>query len=322
MTNCIRCISPRRELAALLFAITVVSAVQGAGSPELKCDDVVAFVGGADVAASQHSGHLEALLAIQFPGARFRNFGWEGDTVFERPRMVGFPSLKTHLERAGVSVVFLQFGRAEVLEGRHSLPAFVDAFEKLLDELAPLKARLVLVTPPPFENAGGTLLPDLFLRNEDLSGHVDAIRSLAQKQKLPVVDLFKELGGVSHRKPRLTRGGLQLTERGEALLAAAFARQLGFAGVASRAGDPDENGVWPNARYERVRRAVVVKNGFWFDYWRPQNWAFLGGDRVSQPSSRDHRDPKVRWFPEEMEKFVPLIQKAELEIEEAAIAAK
>lgn len=319
----INLILARVFFASLVITFASTSFVNGANIRlDLTRGDVVAFVGGTDVAAAQNAGHLEALLAIRFSGARFRNFGWEGDTIFEQPRMIGFPSLKTHLQRANASVVILQFGRAEVLGGRRSLPAFIAASEKLLDDLASLNARLVLVTPLPFENAGGAPLPDLSARNAELSDYAKAIRLIAQKRKFPLVDLFKELGGVSHRGPRLTNNGLQLTERGEALAAGAFARQLGLTKVARRAGDPDENGVWPNAKYERVRRAIVTKNRLWFDYWRPQNWAFLGGDRVSQPSSHDYRDRKVRWFPGEMEKFVPLIQKAEVEIEEAAVAAK
>ena len=65
---------------------------------------------------------------------------------------------------------------------------------------------------------------------------------------------------------------------------------------------------------ERLRQLILEKNRLWFDYWRPQNWAFLHGDRVEQASSRDHRDPKKRWFPEEMEKFLPLIEAKQREI--------
>ena len=49
----------------------------------------------------------------------------------------------------------------------------------------------------------------------------------------------------------------------------------------------------------------------WKGYSRPTNWAFLAGDRTEQLSSRDHRDPKIRWFPAEMEQFVPLLQAAD-----------
>ena len=125
---------------------------------------------------------------------------------------------------------------------------------------------------------------------------------------------------MKNHEPRLTADGLQLSARGQALVARAFARRLGFSKVADAAGEPDEKGVWPNVGYERLRRVIVAKNRLWFQYWRPQNWAFLGGDRTEQPSSRDHRDAKLRWFPTEMEKFVPLIEAKEREI--AGLAAK
>ncbi len=281
----------------------------------LESGDVVAFLGGADMAAAQHTGHLEALLAVKYRGAdaRFRNFGWEGDTVFAQPRDAGFPPWQTHLQRARASVIVLQFGRSEAMGGREALPGFVAAYQKLLDECARQTPRLALVTPPPFEKGGGSL-PDLSARNVDLAAHAAAIRDLARQRGLPLVDLFAELGGESHREPRLTDNGLQLTPRGHALVARAFARQLGFGDLANRAGEPSENGGWSNASFERVRQAVVEKNRLWFNYWRPMNWAFLGGDRTNQPSSRDHRNPTVRWFPEEMEKFVPLIEAKEREI--------
>lgn len=62
---------------------------------------------------------------------------------------------------------------------------------------------------------------------------------------------------------------------------------------------------------ELVRR----KNWLWFHYWRPQNWAFLHGDRTEQQSSRDHRDPSIRWFPEEMKQWLPLVAAKEKEIQ-------
>ncbi len=336
-----RLIQFRRVLACLLTALVSVSGADLPGAPKerpgsastnaaqrrpfpdarfiLQPGDVVAFVGGADVEGAQHVGHLEALLAARNRGldARFRNFGWEGDTVYTQPRDVGFPPLKEHLRRAGVSVIALQFGRSEALSGPGGLAGFLSDYQKLLDECARQTPRLVLVTPPPFEKGGGCL-PDLSARNSDLAEYAGAIRNLARQRNLPLVDLFAELGGRTHREPRLTDDGLQLTPRGQAYLARAFARQLGFENVADAAGVADEQGAWSNAAFERLRQVVVAKNRLWFNYWRPQNWAFLGGDRTEQPSSRDHRNPAIRWFPAEMEKFVPLIEAKEREIAELA----
>ena len=287
----------------------------------LGSNDVVAFVGGSDVAAAQFTGHFEALLAVKFPGARFRNFGWEGDTVFARPREIGFPPLAEHLKRAGATVVFLQFGRTEVLNSKHSVQSFTAAYERLLDECVKQTPRLVLVTPPPFEDAGEPL-PNLSAFNSHLAGQAEGIRALAKKRGLLLMDLAYEFRDTWHTQSRLTDNGLQISPAGHALVAAAFARQLGFGEVAARVGDVGATGAWSNPQFENLRAVVMQKNRLWFDYWRPQNWAFLGGDRTTQMSSRDHRDPKVRWFPAEMEKFKPLIAEKEREMERMAVELK
>ena len=41
-----------------------------------------------------------------------------------------------------------------------------------------------------------------------------------------------------------------------------------------------------NVVLHALRQLLIAKNRLWFDYWRPQNWAFLAGDRTAQPSSR------------------------------------
>lgn len=267
--------------------------------------DVAAFIGGADVAAAQHSGHAESILAVKYPSLRFRNFGWEGDTVFAQPRDFNFPSLIEHLRRADATVVFVQFGRMEIF-AESGVERFRPAYEKLLNDLVAASLRIILVTPVPFERAEKPL-PDLSRRNAELKSISKDIREIARERNLPVIDLFQVL---SARKEPLTEDGLQLTARGHAFAALAMAQELGHR---TPEGLTNEGG-WTDPHLEKVRRLVIEKNQFWFDYWRPQNWAFLGGDRVEQPSSRDHRDPKVRWFPAEMERFQTLIAVKEQEI--------
>ena len=287
----------------------------------LERGDLVAFLGGADVAAARETGHLEALLAVKYRGlgVRFRNFGWEGDTVFAHPRDVGYPAWPEQLRNTGTSVVILQFGRAEALGPGMDWPAFDAAYARILNQCVALTPRVVLVTPPPFENAG-PLLPDLSLRNAVLANCAGRIRDLARKRGLPVIDLFAELE-VASTAPHLTDNGLQLTPLGQGLVARAFARQAGLGDLADLTGTPGQTGAWPEAGFEKVRQAVLAKNRLWLNYWRPENWAFLGGDRTEQPSSRDHLNPKIRWFPEEIKEYRPLIEQADAEIEEAASKA-
>src|SRR3954468_193281 len=294
----------------------VTNSSSSAAAFPLSEGDVVAFVGGADVAAAEHTGHLETLLAAKYPGVKFRNFGWEGDTVYKQQRDFNFPPLKEHLKNASATVIVCQFGRIESMSGPSELAGFESAYSKLLDEFTPITSRIVLVTPPPFEKGG---VRDLSQKNISLDQYSAAIRGLAQSRHFQMIDLAKQL---DRSESNLTSDGLQLTPRGHAILAAAFAREIGASDVAEHAGVPDKNGVWSNPAFEQLRQEVRAKNRLWFDYWRPQNWAFLGGDRTEQPSSRDHRDPKIRWFPEEMKRFTSLIADAETRIESAAHAVR
>ncbi len=308
----------RSTRSLLVLALLLAAPRPGRCAEELslRTGDVVGFLGGSDVAAAQHTGHLEAMLFAAFPGTKvqFRNFGWEGDTIYEQPRDIGFPPLKAHLDKFGATVVMLQYGRAEALGAARPAGEFGQAYAKLLDDLAAPGRRFVLVTPPPFE-PGGPLLPDLTGRNAVLAEYAGIIRELAAKRGTGVIDLFRSFTSASGQS-RLTEDGLQLTPPGQARVAAEFVKLAGFPELARRAGPPDDRGVWPARGFEDLRQAVLRKNRYWFDYWRPQNWAFLGGDRITQPSSRDHRDPKIRWFPTEMEKFRDWIVREEAEIEQ------
>ena len=308
-----------RSFSVLLWGALLLPLCAADAPPAfaLRSNDVVAFIGGSDVAAAQFTGHVETLLTVKFPGTRFRNFGWEGDTVFAQPRDVGFPSLTNHLRRAGVTVLFLEYGRAEALDGKRTTAEFSAAYGKLISELSNVSPRIILIVPPPFETANSPL-PDLSSRNVSLAAHLGVVRKLGLPPRAVGVDFWSEFGGVAHREPRLTDNGLQFTPQGHAYIAAAFARRLGFGELAADAGTVNEHGEWSNLQFERLRQIVIEKNKLWFNYWRPQNWAFLGGDRTTQPSSRDHRDPKVRWFPAEMEKYVPLIAAKETEMETVA----
>ncbi len=52
----------------------------------------------------------------------------------------------------------------------------------------------------------------------------------------------------------------------------------------------------------------------WRRHWRPTNWAFLYGNRQTQPSSKDHRPGKPRWFPIEVDAIIPRIEAAQARI--------
>lgn len=298
-------------LAGLLGRLLAESAA--AESPE-KPETVVAHVGGGQVAAEQFHAYAETMTTLAFPKYRFRNFGWEGDTVYEQPREYGYPSLVERLKQEKPDTIFLEFGRTECLDGARSVGEFKEAYGKLLTSLAPMGAKLRLVTPVPFDR-GPAMRPNLALRNVELAKFATAVRDLGRERGMEVVDLFLALGGISPTE-KLTSDGLQFTAAGYARIAQArtgeSSAEIKFKGTQA---------LFRDKEIEKLRQLIVEKNRLWFHYYRPQNWAFLGGDRVTQPSSRDHRDPKVRWFPKEMEEFLKLIAQKEQEIEEQSLKA-
>jgi len=309
-TNCLAALS----LAALCGA-TGAATPESAPTLELQAKDVIALVGGANVVSDRDHGYLEVLLNASLPERelRVRNLGWEGDTVYAQPRELNFGSWKDQFTKAGATVVVAQFGQMESLQGEGVLPQFVIAYESLLDDFSRHTTRIVLVSPLPFEKASPPL-PDLSLRNPAVSAYTEATRQLAKRRGWLFIDLH---GAARQADPSAgrTSDGIHFNHTGHWVVANEIARQLapGRLRAPLLFFNPAAGALTP-APAEQLRQTILARNQLWFDYWRPMNWAFLAGDRTEQPSSRDHLDPKRRWFPVEMAEFIPLIEAREREI--------
>jgi hypothetical protein len=288
------------------------------GKFELLPNDVVAFTGGENARVGLELGYLETLLALRSAGrsVRFRNMAWEGDTVREQYRPVNFGPWSDQLRRVGASVVFAQFGQLESLEGKDGIERFIAAYEALLDQFARVTRRIVLVSPTPFGRVSPPQ-PDLSARNDDLSRYVDAIRALAAKRGYLFVDLStRSLAGAA-----ATRDGLHLSTSGQWIAARETLRQLEVAGL-SELDEPDARGAFKSESIESLRSAIGLKNALWNNSWRPTNWSFLNGDRMEQPSSRDHLDRRVRWFPVEIQQYPAMLRREEEKIDALLQAAE
>jgi hypothetical protein len=301
-------------MALAVLAFSGTSTIHGTETrePLLRSNDIVAFVGGEDVVAMQQFGYVETILARETAAKnlRFRNLGWEGDTVFEQRRDLNFPSWEQTLAKIGATVIVAQFGQAESLRGRDALPAFKAAAEKLLRQLAGTNRLMIVVAPTPFHQPPGGL-PDLTTNNATLAPYSDQMKQLCQANRWQFLDPWKS--GVLP-PTSITRDGLHLNGEGQARVALQFAAHFSELRRTPQFTRNAKTGTLSHPATERVRQAIIAKNQLWFDYWRPQNWAFFAGDRTEQPSSRDHRNPKIRWFPNELEQFLPLIEAKEREV--------
>ncbi|MEQ1850252.1 MAG: GDSL-type esterase/lipase family protein [Chthoniobacteraceae bacterium] len=296
-----------RVLSSFFTALTVLVAgpFLRADAPVLKAGDVIAFVGGEDMVVAAEYGRLELLLVRALPGhgLKFRSLAWEGDTVFAQWRELNYPTLEQQLDEIAATVVIAQFGQMESMAGPARLREFTAAYEKLIDRIAGGgKRRVVLLGPTPV--SGGLPASSRF---KSIEAYADAVREVAGRRGLPCIipDDGPTLAASSYWD------GLHLNEEGHNIIAA---RVASLFGVKAR---PDDA---PSTDELRLADAIRAKNRLWFHYARPQNWAFLNGDRTVQPSSRDHIDPSKRWFPEEMKRWLPLVAAKEAEIQ--ALAAK
>lgn len=266
----------------------------------LGSNEVVILAGQENFVRDQKAGELESVLASAFTGQnpRFRSMAWEADTVYEQWRDLNFGSWTRQLETAGATVIMAQFGQMEALDGEGRLPEFTAAYHRLLDQFATRTRRLVLISPMPFEKPLASHAPDLSRRNGDVAAYAKAVREIARQRSAVFIDLVEPL---SARRPgnRLTEDGIHLTDFGLREVATVVARQLGV--------EPDVS-----SRGQPLREAIVEKNRLWFDCWRPANWAFAYGDRVSVPYGKASGSwPSLK---EEFERRRPLIEAADARI--------
>jgi hypothetical protein len=262
--------------------------------------ECIAVLGGSEAVALMEDGTLETLLQLASPGKdlRMRSLAWETDTVWRQDRPLNFGHLAQQLKRVEATAVMLIFGRQECLErGEGGLTEFRRGLEEMLRLCRQQTPRLWLVTPARFE-ASVPPRPDLNALNPLLARYQDVITEVARSLHLPVTPPMP----VASENIQLTTDGLNLAPAGihqYAIHIASLVRPESLAG-----GEPASE----------LLAQVRAKNQLWHGYWRPSNWAFLYGDRTAQPSSRDHLNPEVRWFPTELEQYRALIDAKEKEI--------
>jgi lysophospholipase L1-like esterase len=215
----------------------------------------------------------------------FRNLAWSGDTVRGESRAAFDPPAKGYqrlielTNEVKPTLIVCCYGANESFAGEAGRESFRKDYERLLNDIAPTKARIVLLTPIPFEAGPG--MGDVPAKNATLASYCDTIRSIATARNAPLIELF---GRFAKSPAKLTDNGLHPTADGY--------RQIATMLVAEPKDDP------------AVRAAIVAKNELFFHRWRPQNETYLFG-------FRKHEQGKNA---KEIVEFDPLIAKAEDEI--------
>jgi putative heme-binding domain-containing protein len=225
---------PCISIAAALLSLPPGGTAVGPSPPTLalQAGDRVLLLGGGGFEQERRYADLEVRLARRAPGRlTFRNLGWSGDTVqgaartggFHNPE--GFDRLLKEVRDQAPTVILLGYGMNESFAGPAGLAAFREDLGRLLDRLAPLKARLVVLSPTPHEDLGRPF-PDPTAHNRALERYTAALRETATRRRLAFVDLFHPLAALPASHAHWTTNGFLPNRYGYWLIAREIERQL------------------------------------------------------------------------------------------------
>ena len=285
-----------------ILSLLLISLAKGDGLT-FQNNDRVVLLGNTVVERAQKYGHLETALTLAAgeKNLRFRNLGWSGDTVYGDarsyfgPPQEGFDRLRTDLGRIKPNVVIICYGAVASFEGDDGLMDFIKGYNRLLDMInsAANPRAIVLVSPPPAESLG-TPMPDMSKQNERLETYRAAISKLASIRKIYFADLFGEMKGSN---TGLTNNGLHYTEKGYAVLSSKLVKAMGLT-------LPTAKQIFSKSGQD-LRAKIVKKNKLFFFHWRPANETYLRLFRKHEQGNNA----------KELEKFIPIIEAHESEID-------
>jgi len=182
--------------------------------------------------------------------------------------------------------IFVSYGSVEALDEKYR--DFENKLEKLIEDLAPTRARFVLFAPTPLERDSNNVI------SRRMQSCARSVGDVAERGGHRFADLHSQLMKHPRRNDyTFTDNGLHFSDAGYEGTIPDFFNTLGL----SWSGESPQ-------RYEAVRKAVLKKNELFFNQWRPQNETYLFGFRKREQGQNA----------KEVEQFNALIAKVESEI--------
>ncbi|MEC5125643.1 PVC-type heme-binding CxxCH protein [Verrucomicrobiales bacterium BCK34] len=239
---------------------------------ELKKGDRIAFIGNTLLDRAQNFGHFESYLHLAHPDHELviRNFSWSADEVDLQPRPDNFATVKQHLTREKIDVIFAAFGYNESFAGPDAIGSFKARMTTWLIDLktsafnGESAPRIVLISPVANENIEN--IPAADLNNANLKAYSDAIAEVAKKENVGFANVYDAT------KTAMRDGATDLTINGAHLLEEGykvFADQLFSETFGESAPDPNDE----------LREVIIDKNRQYFRRYRPLNTFYYVGGR-------------------------------------------
>jgi lysophospholipase L1-like esterase len=274
---------------------------------EFRDQERIVWIGGTWFEREQREGYWETALTAALANKNIvsRNLGWSGDTIWGESRAgfdspaEGYKRLIEHVRAEKPTLIIVGYGTNEAFEGPQGLDRFRAQFNRLLDDLADTKARLILMSPTYQVPFPGTPSPETY--NTNVDRYAEIIREIAQKRSAVFIDA-RDWTRSPTESEALTVNGMHLTPRGYQITATRLLAALGLPAPSHLSTD----------QWELLRRTIVAKNELYFHRWRPQNVTYLFGFRKHEQGQNAKEIPE----------FDPLVEAKEQAIEKLKKASK
>jgi len=239
---------------------------------ELKKGDRIAFIGNTLLDRAQEFAHFESYLHLAHPEHELviRNFSWSADEVDLQPRPDNFATVKQHLTREKIDLIFAAFGYNESFAGPEAINSFKARMTTWLIDLktsafnGKTAPRIILLSPVANENVKNIAAADL--NNANIKAYTEAIAEIATLEKVGFANVFDATEtAMRDQSSELTFNGAHLTDEGYKV----FADQLFRETFGESAPDPSDE----------LRHVIVDKNRHYFRRYRPLNTFYYVGGR-------------------------------------------
>ncbi len=263
-------------LATLALSFSPSAANAAAPQLELPKGTHISIIGNTLPDRMQHDGWLEAHLQSRFPDRELviRNLGFSGDELTLRLRSADFGTPDTWLAKNKTDVIFAFFGYGESFGDKAGLPRFKTDLTNFINQTLSQKYNgksapvVVLFSPIAQEAALGRDLPDPAANNARLALYTDAMAEVAKEKNVLFIDIYRPTLAAYPGAPQpLTINGIHLTDAGNFTLAQAIDKAL-FPEAVNRSVES----------LEKIRKAVLDKNFYWFNRYRTvDGYSIFGG---------------------------------------------
>lgn len=274
----------------------------------LSPGDRLVLLGNTFIERENEHSQIELAFRILYPESSFsfRNLGWSGDNVLGESRayfgpvQAGYQHLQEYINLTKPTVVLVSYGHNVAFEGESALPAFLESYAKLLNDISSEERRIVVLGLTPLEPVHRQA-SEIEPLNKIRQNFNTKLSQLCQERNLIFVDLFGPLLSLKEQQKltSLTDNGVHLNQAGYALVAELISQSQG------KTLFRDGKLLLLDSKFQQasqpLKQKIHRKNELFFHRFRPQNETYLRGFRKHEQGQNA----------KEIYEFDPLVQQEE-----------